>query len=101
MEKPPTMTEEQMAEYLHLAHAVQTGVAYEQQIDPTDGTPKHLRVGINLLRSDQAAIAELLMEKGVFTREEYYESILKWMRKEVETYEKSLSAHYGKTIKLG
>lgn len=48
------------------------------------GEPKHLRVGINSAMSDQGALAGLLIEKGVFTREEYVEAVRLAMIREAD-----------------
>jgi hypothetical protein len=45
---------------------------------------KDLRTGINSSFADQAAVVDLLIEKGVFTREEYATSVLVWAEKEAE-----------------
>lgn len=35
--------------------------------------PKHIRTGIDLSKAEQMGLASLLIDKGVFTREEYGE----------------------------
>jgi len=92
-------------EYKSLVHAMQSGVAMKMNKDggPESGetSPKHLRVGINSAMCDHAALVRLLIKKGVFTEEEYFEEIEAEMRREVERYERDLSVHYGAHIKLG
>jgi hypothetical protein len=80
-----------MSRYHELAHAMQTGVAVKMQNDPSETSPKHLRVGVNSAMCDQAALARLLMEKGVITQSEYEEAITAEMGREVERYQKWLS----------
>lgn len=86
--------------YETAGHAVQTGVAYDLERDPTSGTPKHLRVGINMAMSDQAGLVTLLIEKGVFTLEEYLTAVADSAEDEAKRYEQLLSNRYGKSIKL-
>lgn len=74
-------------EYTELCHAMQSGVAFEQSRGSQDGTPKHLRVGINVAMCDHAALVKLLVEKGIITDEEYAKAIRDEMRAEVDRYE--------------
>jgi predicted unusual protein kinase regulating ubiquinone biosynthesis (AarF/ABC1/UbiB family) len=67
-------------------HAMQTCVAYEMNKErdpPTE--PKHLRVGINTAMADQEGIVRLLIRKGIFTEEEYFEAIADSMEARTET----------------
>lgn len=63
--------------YEQAGHGVQTAVAYDMHnaASPNHGAtePKHLRVGLDMSKSDQMGLATLLMDKGVFTPEEYVE----------------------------
>jgi len=94
-----------LAEYRTLAHAMQSGVQstidlnFERGI-AGDTTPKHLRTGVNSAMVDSAALARLLMKKGVITEFEYYTSLVEVMREEVQRYEKDLSQAYGVKITL-
>jgi hypothetical protein len=103
------MTEEEkeklqamQVEYQALAHAMQTGIAYLMHLDDDKSTdPKHLRVGVNSALCCNGALVELLVNKGLITETEYYETLLIVMRKEVINYERDLAARYGVgTIKL-
>jgi len=73
-------------EYVELGHAVQSGIAACIGIGWDGTTPKHLRVGIDTSKSDQAALAKLLIEKGVITEVEYYEALVEGLKEEVEGY---------------
>jgi 3-deoxy-D-manno-octulosonic-acid transferase len=84
--------------YLDAMHAVQTGVDYEQQRHPD--TPKHLRVGINSALITASAIARLLIDKGVFTEEEYWAKLVVVAEEEKTEYEKRLSERYGIKVDL-
>ena len=90
-----------MSSYKALAHAMQSGVAMWETIDPKETEPKHLRVGINSAMSDMGGLATLLMKKGVFTLVEYEVAIKDAMAREVASYEHKLSEHFGRKITLG
>ena len=79
--------EEKRQKYIELAHAMQTGVALDQAKGSNDGTPKHLRVGINCALSDHGALVKLLIAKGLFTEDEYYDHLIEFMQREVDRYE--------------
>lgn len=68
-----TKEQAQIERYRQAAHAVQTGIAFAP--DKTDQTPKHLRVGVDLSKSDMSGLIWLLMEKKLFTRLEYFTAI--------------------------
>jgi len=88
-------------QYRAAAHALQSGVAAMMNFDPKPTEPKHLRTGINIALCDHAALARLLINKGVITPEEYIQAILTGVRDEVTRYEQSLSEHaHGSKIKL-
>lgn len=87
--------------YEQAMHAVQTGVAMNIDLDPRESAPKHLRVGVNSALLNQAAIARLLIARGVFTEAEYIEAITAEANKEAEMYEALLSKHFGRPVKLG
>lgn len=93
--------EELRQRYLAAGHAVQSGVAMKMSHDPSDTTPKHLRVGVDMAMSDQSGLAELLIKKGVITEEEYFEAMCDGAEREKAKYELELSEHLGKKITLG
>jgi hypothetical protein len=90
--------------YLDAAHAMQTGVAFlmnSPEDDSKETEPKHLRVGINAAMADQDGLVTLLIEKGVFTQEEYLEAVADSMERERDLYQQRVDNLYpGKTIKL-
>jgi hypothetical protein len=92
--------QENIARYDAALHAIQNGAKLQLEIDPTPGTPKHLRVGIDSAMCEHSALALLLEKKGVFTRNEYFEAIAVAMETEKERYEKALSQHFGYKIIL-
>lgn len=79
--------------YTEAAHAMQSGVAMMMNIDPSETTPKHLRVGINSAMVETSTIVGLLIEKGIITSDEWKAALTKEMNAEVERYEKTLKDH--------
>lgn len=95
----------------HLRHAIQSGVAFEQQFDPEAAwyrnNPtaariiKHLRTGIDLAMCENGTMVRLLVKKGLITEQEYFEASLKTLSEEIMRAEDRLSVHFGKAIRLG
>lgn len=87
-----------MDRYLKALHGVQTAVKvrmlYEQKqySDPdTHATsPKHLRTGVNSAMVNNQAVARLLIDKGIFTVEEYNKAMADCMEEELASHEKLL-----------
>ena len=72
--------------------AMQSGVAAEIGAGVSQETElKHLRVGVNSAMCDTAALAGLLISKGIITREEYVKAIADQMEAEAETYRQRIS----------
>ena len=80
--------------YLAAMHAMQTGVAYELARDPSSGTPKHLRVGVNTAMCDHAALVRILVAKGIVTDAEYATAIADEMEREKQRYEEKINEMY-------
>lgn len=87
--------------YVRLGHAIQTGVAYQHQYDPSDGSHKHLRTGINVLFCELSGLVETLKASGAIREEDYRENVLAALRKEVASYEALLSERYALKVTLG
>jgi hypothetical protein len=83
------------------SHAMQSGVAMEMNYDPGPTEPKHLRVGVNAALVYQAALARLLVDKGIISWDEYNAAITDEMNREVERYEQRLTERAGAKITLG
>ena len=95
------MSQEHIDRYLAAAHAMQTGVKYEQEsLGSDDGSPKHLRVGINTAMTDHSSLVRLLIAKGVLTWDEYEQAICEGMEAEKQRYEEVLSKKTGARITL-
>ncbi len=86
--------------YLRLTHAMQTGVAFEQSRGSQDGTPKHLRVGVNSVAVSDAALVKLLISKGLFTETEYWRAVVDEMQAEVDRYTKRINDSLGSGEKI-
>lgn len=72
-----------------------------QQLDPSNGSPKHLRVGVNTGKVEHGALVDLLVRKGIITSEEYLTELADAMEREADRYEAELSQKLGGDIKLG
>jgi hypothetical protein len=80
------MSEQDLRRYTDAAHAMQTAVAIDHARGNPDGSPKHLRVGVNAAMVDHAALATLLMDKGLITLDEYEAALAAAMEREVARY---------------
>lgn len=87
------MTEQDVARYDAAAHAMQSGVAAEHLAGSKDGSPKHLRVGVNSAQVGIAALGRLLIDKGVITMDEYEAAMAAEMEAEQARYEQRLGVH--------
>lgn len=94
------MSEKDLERHHAAPHAMQTGVSYELQLDPNGGSPKHLRTGVNAAMCDHAGLIRLLIEKGLFTEDEYTKAIADEMEREKQRYEARLTERFGKKITL-
>jgi hypothetical protein len=92
---PVHMTPDQQQRYMHHLHRMQAGVALQQGIDPTDGAPKHLRVGINSAHISHAALVRVLVARGLISNDEYVEALIQQTQEEADSYEERLARHYG------
>ena len=87
-----------------LTHAIQSGVKYDMESRPLEShntDVKHLRTGVNLGMSYHGALVVLLIEKGLFTKDEYVDKMIEFLRREVASYEKMLTERFGKPTTLG
>jgi hypothetical protein len=81
------VTQHDIDRYSAAAHAMQSGVAAEMG-KPCE--PKHLRVGVNSALVSNGAVVSLLIEKGVFTHDEYQAALADFMEREQAAYEQRL-----------
>lgn len=94
------MSQNDIDRYMAAAHAMQSGVASLLTVHPELAEDKHVRVGITSNQVTDAAVARLLIEKGVFTADEYEHALAAEMDLEVGRLEDSLSAHFGTKVVL-
>lgn len=85
--------------YEAAAHAVQSGVAMEMNYNDA-ASPKHLRTGLDMRASDHEGLVTLLMEKGIFTMDEYMKAMADAAEREKARYEARISSYVGKPVTL-
>ena len=83
--------------YYRAAHRVQSAIAFNP-VRPRDEY-KDLRTGLDLSKSDQGGLVTLLIQKGVFTMEEYLNAIAVSAEQEALSKEDELSAIIGVNVK--
>lgn len=93
-------TKQQQIRYERAMHAMQSGVAAEQELGSICGSPKSLRVGVNSAMVETSVLAKLLIEKGVVSEGEFAEMLITTAEEEVARYETRLSKRYGTNVKL-
>jgi hypothetical protein len=86
-----------MSAYATAGHRIQTAIAVLMGRDPSFSLtqPKHMRVGLDLSKSDAGGLARLLIAKGVFTEAEYIEAITASAEQEADSYERMVQATLG------
>jgi len=102
-EKPLTDEEREILNRYHAhGHAIQTGIKVLLGCNAThECEPKHLRVGISLSKTDHAGLVELLIEKGLFTRQEYFQKMEKMAAKERQNYQDRVRLVLGQNFTIG
>jgi hypothetical protein len=86
--------------YQEAGDAMVVGVGLEQGLGGKDGSAKQLRAGVNSALIESAALAALLIRKGLITEDEYLDVLEEFMNAEVERYEERLTAKFGRPVKL-
>lgn len=94
------MTASQQQRYEAACHKMQSGVAAKYFYDTSDTTPKHVRVGINSAMVEAAALATILVDKGVCTEDEYFEALIAQMEVEANMYEAEVSSLMQANVRL-
>jgi hypothetical protein len=101
MSDKPSTKDTWQDRYLRAAHAVQSGIAALMGTPHRSFTnPKHLRVGIDTCKRDLGSLAQLLIEKGIITAEEYGEAMADGMEVEAQMYEADVSEQMGVPVTL-
>lgn len=90
----------EQVDYQSAQHAMQAGVALMVSYEPGETQPKHLRVGINTALCDNAALARLLIEKGIITEDDFVKAITQEMNREVQRYKERIQRHLGGTTEV-
>ncbi|MEH2525854.1 MULTISPECIES: hypothetical protein [unclassified Bradyrhizobium] len=88
--------------YEQALHGIQSAIRFEMsrsgipddEHNPTSRMMKHLRVGIDMRAADHAAVAGLLIEKGIITEEEYLERMRLAANEELARYEEYVRDTY-------
>lgn len=83
--------------YKAAGHRVQTALA--SMPDDKRLTPKHIRTGLDLSKSDMAGFARLLISKDIITEAEYIEAITEAAEEEAHSYEIEISERLGVRVK--
>lgn len=94
------MSDRDVARIIAAGHAIQSGVMQEHADGSDDGSPKHLRVGVINSFAAVTALVNLLIERGVFTQDEYVAATADAMENEVVSYEERLTRAHGVNIHL-
>jgi hypothetical protein len=95
--EPTPMSPEQRRRYDDAVHSMQCAMGFELEHEwkGTARDAKHLRVGINNALADQAALAQLLMSKGVISGEEYNDAIVDGAEREAARAAIAVRARFG------
>lgn len=87
--------------YEEAVHGVQSAIKFElgqkhpAMADEVIDILKHLRVGIDVTKAEQAALAYLLIDKGLFTFDEYAEAMRRGVNEELARYTQHCIETYG------
>lgn len=91
--------------YEQAAHGVQSAVSFDMvqhgvnpDLNQATRMLKHLRVGIDMRAADAGALATLLINKGVFTAEEYVEAMRIGANEELARYTEHCRTAYNVNI---
>lgn len=77
--------------YSEALHGVQSAIKYKIENNLSEShSPKHMRVGVDMSKADMAGLVMLLMEKGLFTLEEYLEAVRLHANQELHMHEEEV-----------
>lgn len=101
VDRDPTGKKAEFTRRYHAAaHGCQSATAFLMQslgASSAGADQKHLRVGLSMTLVDSAAMAQLLMRKGVITEIEYLEAIAVGAEQELERLTSEVHAKTGMT----
>lgn len=95
-----------MDRYKAAVHAVQAGAGMEVELDhprwhsELQRAWKHLRVGIDSAKVEQGALVAMLIQRGLFTEDDYLEAIAVAMEQEQKRWEAMLSERLNTKVTL-
>jgi len=89
------MNENQGRRYEAAMHKIQSAIAYALANGDEMASPKHLRVGVNSAMASDKAVAAILIEKGICTREEYVAAVVKAAEEEAQQTEALIRERLG------
>lgn len=81
-------------------HACMTGARFSLEVGLINDDHKHVRNGIDNALVSHGALVKLLIDKGIITELEYCEALSEMWEIEQARYEKDLSDHFKKSVKL-
>jgi hypothetical protein len=79
--------------YIKAAHAVQAAIGFNPNKRALE--PKHMRTGIDMTKADIGGLVTLLIEKGVFTSEEYVAAIEASAEREAAMHKQDVAREMG------
>lgn len=81
------ISEEKQKRYMELAHSIQCAAGFMIEAGYSkEGTPKHLRTGVNMAMCEHGGLVTLLVKKGIITEDEYFDSVLETLERELQSY---------------
>lgn len=92
-----------------LLHKIQTAIKFLREKEIADGVsedrqftgPKHNRVGIDNALIENGALVALLVEKGIIKYQEYIDTYIEFLERDVERYEGRIKDAFGPNVKIG
>lgn len=102
--RPPRDTDPEIEQlkrrYRAAMDAVFGGIEMNLTQDKTEGAPKKLRFGVVSALVSVNALARLLKEKGLIGHKEHLEALAAGAEEEQASYERLLTARFGRDVKL-
>lgn len=89
--------------YEEACHGIQSAIRFvmsakgipDDQVDPIIRYIKHVRVGVDSSKADMLGLVELLLAKGVFTKDEYIEHMRLAANQELFMHEVHIERDFG------
>lgn len=90
--------EEKKALYMSMMHGLQSGIATMIALDQKYADKKDLRVGVDSALIQDSALAQLLMEKGIITEDEYWTRIIRLVGNDITNLRRRVALLWGVPI---